>query len=357
MRLFSILLGMLFTANTTASVLLDAPLNEYQWFGSHNSYKRALPAILYNELAQLDRHAANQINYAHPSLQRQLDTGLRQLEIDVVNDPLGHQYQYAEMESRLHQVWLTEEERHTLAQPGFKVLHIPHVDVLSHCVTFQACLKQLVSWSDNHPNHFPIVVMINAKENQPSFITKPPPVAFTSDTYSALDDLIKKVMGHRLVSPDDIRGSHTTLRDAVVTGGWPSADSLKGKWLFLFDGNDSQRALYRKNHASLHGRSMFASYEPNSDEAAIFIRNNPIELSADITKLVRQGFMVRTRADANLSASPQAKAKQREAAINSGAQIISTDFYAQSPQAKKYGYQAEFADGTSLRRRHSNPLL
>lgn len=330
-----------------------ATLSDYQIIGSHNSYKRALPPLLFAQLQAEHPRLAQQINYHHPALADQLALGLRQLEIDVVNDPDGHQYDTPEMAQQLNEQWLTAGERQALAQPGFKVLHIPHVDVLSHCVMFKACLSQLKSWSDSHPGHFPVMVMLNAKENQPAFVSRPEPAPFTAQTYQALDAEIRAVMQGKLVTPDDIRGEFNRLSDAVRRAGWPDIDSLRGKFIFLFDANARQRNLYALGHPSLRGRSMFASYPPDSDEAAIMVRNEPAAQLAEIRQLIQQGFLVRTRADADFSKTPAQMQAQFEHAQRSGAQFISTDFYPRSPQSQQTGHTVRFDDGAFVR---ANPL-
>ena len=47
-----------------------------------------------------------------------------------------------------------------MAQPGFKTLHMPDVDFRSTCLTFAACLKSVRDWSATHPDHTPILIML-----------------------------------------------------------------------------------------------------------------------------------------------------------------------------------------------------
>jgi hypothetical protein len=329
------------------------PLDQYQWIGSHNSYKRALPDTAYQFLRLQSIHKANQLNYSHLSLDEQLSLGLRQLEIDVVNDPNGNQYQHVELASRFNEDWLSVHDAAQLAKPGFKVMHVPHVDVMTHCITLKACLKELTVWSDSHPEHFPIVIMMNAKETQPDFLKSKKPTPFDEAAFASLDEAIQNSLQDRLVSPDDIRGNAHSLQRVITNKGWPSVNDLRGKFIFLFDGNDSQRERYTQGQNNLKGRAMFASFEPGHPSAAIMIRNNPIEQQQDIRQLVESGYLVRTRADANLSASHEQKALQRDAAFRSGAQMISTDFYPQSPQAKRSNYSVHFEQGRLIR---TNPI-
>lgn len=343
-----ILTTMLITA-AALHTAVAAPLTDYQWIGSHNSYKKGLPESVYQFLAQRDQRAATQINYGHISIEKQLDAGLRQLEIDVVNDPAGDQYNNPELAGRLNEKWLTDDEKQQLARPGFKVLHIPHVDVQSHCLTLTGCLKKLRSWSEANPDHFPVVILMNAKENQPSFIHSPAPAPFSTQAYDALNDAIRAGLSDRLVTPDDVRDDFDSLREAVLERGWPEADSLRGKFIFVFDGNVDQNARFMENHAGLNERAMFASLPVDDDGAALMIINDPVAQHETIRQRVAEGFLIRTRADADFTASNEEKATQMQAAFTSGAQMISTDFYPGSPQAKRDGHAVSFADGALQR--------
>jgi hypothetical protein len=73
-----------------------------------------------------------------------------------------------------------------MRQPGFKVLHVPDVDVRASCLTFNACLGIVRDWSRVHPRHAPILILINAKDGRKppaaprcSPLTKPPSMLWT----------------------------------------------------------------------------------------------------------------------------------------------------------------------------------
>jgi hypothetical protein len=57
------------------------------------------------------------------------------------------------------------------------------------------------------------------------------------------------------------------------------------------------------------------------------IVNDPIAEGPRILQLVSDGFMVRTRADADTLEARQNDTRRRDAAFASGAQAISTDYY------------------------------
>ena len=72
---------------------------------------------------------------------------------------------------------------------------------------------------------------------------------------------------------------------------------------------------------------MFTSSPPGQPSAAFIKMNDPMgQNEALIREYVRQGYIVRTRADADLVEGIAGNTERCEAAFNSGAQYISTDF-------------------------------
>ena len=67
-------------------------MNDIQVIGSHNSFKARIPAAVMARLRAADPKLAEALDYYHLPLTRQLDAGVRQLEIDVFADPEGGRY-------------------------------------------------------------------------------------------------------------------------------------------------------------------------------------------------------------------------------------------------------------------------
>ena len=95
---------------------------------------------------------------------------------------------------------------------------------------------------------------------------------------------------------------------------------------------------------------MFVASEPGQPDAAVVVRDDPLAPNAGIAALadlVRRGYIVRTRADADTVEARQNKTARREAALTSGAQVVSTDY----PVAdKRFGpYIVRIPAGTPAR--------
>ncbi|KAF1017072.1 MAG: hypothetical protein GAK31_00331 [Stenotrophomonas maltophilia] len=317
-------------------------LNDMTVVGTHNSYKQAIPRA---ELAALSARDAGAValDYAFPSLTRQLEAGARQLEIDVLNDPDGGRY--ARPMTALGQGTTLSPTFHAaMAQPGFKTLHMPDVDFRSSCLRFVQCLQEIDTWSRAHPQHVPLLILLNAKTGAPSLPGGVRPLDFNAAAWDALDAEIRSVFGvDRLISPDSVRGSHATLREAVLAGGWPRLQQARGKVLFALDEDAAKVAQYSAGRPSLQGRAMFVNSDEHSPAAAYLTLNDPIAQAARIRAAVAQGFIVRTRADAETEEARRNDTRRRAAAFASGAQYISTDYL--WPDLRFSGYTVRLPAG------------
>ncbi len=318
-------------------------LDQVQLLGSHNSYKRYPSA---NEEAQIRTLAPqywDELDYGHPPLEAQFAIGIRQIEIDVAPDPQGGLY------AAPYQM-AAPATRQAMMAPGAKVLHFPQLDTESHCLTFRDCLAILRLWSDRHPDHLPVTVLVNAGDFPPITGSWLHDARFESADLDALDADIRAVLGEdRLIVPDRVRSDHSTLAGAVRAHGWPTLAAAKGRFLFVLDGAERHYALYRAGHPSLRGRAMFGYYDEQSPEAAIFNIQDPRGKEAHIAYLVRAGFLVRTRADADTKEARANDSTRLAAAIASGAQFVSSDYYDGVPNPHGYAYRTSLP-GDVLRR-------
>lgn len=76
---------------------------------------------------------------------------------------------------------------------------------------------------------------------------------------------------------------------------------------------------------------MFADAEPGTPEAAIGVVNDPVKDFDRIQQLVRSGYVVCTRSDANTREARSGDYARAKAAFASGAQFVSTDYYMPAP--------------------------
>lgn len=328
-------------------------LNQIQCIGSHNSYKQAIDPALMTMLKKLDSAQFNAIEYSHISLTEQLNLGLQNLEIDIYADAKGGKYARP-LGLSLAKGQQPYDLAGVMKEPGFKVFHIQEIDFRSNCLTFRQCLEELKRWSDAHPTHYPVFITMNAKDDtirRPGFAL---PEAFTAAVLNQLDSVLLTTMGRkRLLIPDDVRGRNKTLEAAVLAGNWPTMKAARGKFMFVLDEQGRKRDAYRAGHPSLEGRVLFTNADPGSPEAAFVILNNSIDDGRKIREYIRKGYLVRTRADSDTKQARTNDYRNFSAAQESGAQIITTDYYAKS-QFFPSTYIVRFPGGGYLR---ANPQV
>jgi hypothetical protein len=276
-------------------------INQIQFVGSHNSYKKAMSAANMQSLQARNPSAAEALDYNHIDLAAQLDLGVRKREIDVFYDPCS---------------------------PRFPVGHVQVIDMNTQCEDLQTCLLQARAWSDSNRHHVPIWISFNTKDQSISGL--PDPAPFTSQALVEMDGVIEQVLGVRLIRPAEVKGLQ-----------WPTVGSARGKFLLILDEQGDKRDAYWQDWQD---RPMFTNAPFGHPAAAVMIINDPIEQQAEIRRLVLAGYMVRTRADADTQEARNGSTARREAAFASGAQAISTDYYLPADHFGT-GYQVKLAAG------------
>ncbi|HJW42549.1 MAG TPA: phosphatidylinositol-specific phospholipase C1-like protein [Rhizomicrobium sp.] len=317
-------------------------MNDILTVGTHNSYKKAIPDKIMSLVRAFSPKAAAGLDYSHLPLAQQLDDGARAIELDVVYDPNGGLYARP-LGARMVGIDISGDYAATMAKPGFKVMHVQDIDFGAVCITFVACLQELKAWSAAHPDHVPILITLNAKDDEIPMPGSVTPIKFDTAAFDALDAEIRSVFGrNELVTPDQVQGDAPTLRDAVLTKGWPTLRATRGKFFFALDEEGAKIAAYIAGRKSLEGRVMFVNAPEDSPAAAYLTLNETTDIPR-ITADVRKGFIVRTRADADTVESRINDTTRRDKALASGAQYVSTDYM--RPDTRFSAYQARMPDG------------
>jgi hypothetical protein len=338
----------------------DLKINQIQVLGTHNSYEqpvdknvmayvtKALQPMMEKMFdnmsperkAEYMEYHPNKVPmnealaYNHPDLTTQLEAGLRSLEIDVFYDPTGNRFKNPAAYEVMRKQGVTELapfDTVGLGKPGFKVLHIADFDFRSHCPTLEGCLTELKTWSAAHPDHVPVFILLEIKQQGLPIFPNPTPVLpFDSLAMDALDAEIVRVMGrNKLITPDDIRGSYSTLEQAVLAQHYPTVEAARGKFIFLMLPaiDESMAKMYWSGRPSLEGRMMFVRSTPGTPRSAFLLLDNAIVRQEEIQQRVKQGYIVRTRSDIETYEAKVNDYTRAKAAFHSGAQVISTDFF------------------------------
>jgi hypothetical protein len=102
--------------------------------------------------------------------------------------------------------------------------------------------------------------------------------------------------------------------------------------LFALDNGGSVQSTYLTGHPSAQGRVLFPTGSPpGNPETAMIKYNDPIGDFDEIQAAVAAGYLVRTRADADPRQQNPNLFADRDQALASGAQFVSTDYPVPDP--------------------------
>ncbi len=258
--------------------------NHGQARGTHNSSHIAL------EFPAHPTHA-----YSHAPLNVQLEAqAVRQFELDIHRHVDGH----------------------------FEVFHLPLLDPLTVCQRFSACLDEMRVWSEANPAHFPVMVWIEPKDE---FDFAPPYEAIQPAHFEDFDAEIRAGLGDRIFTPDDLRGDHDTLPEAVAAG-WPPLHEMRGHFVFAMLDGGGHRDAYTEADPTLVGRPMFVhSDDPEDPFAAVFKINNAESEAERVGRLAARGFVITSNVD-SAEDDDENNARKRDASLAAGAHFLSSDF-------------------------------
>lgn len=300
------------SARYSADFSEDLPFNMVRMIATHNSYHRQPDPIRLFFMGLVKPDEPAKLKYTHQALPDQLDNGIRSFELDV-----------------------------RVKSGKFLISHVPLVDDLGPHPDFGRTLREIKRWSEANPGHSPLVLLLELKEDW--MFLQPGLKEFTGQDLTELDKVILDVFGRRtLFTPDDFRGDSGTMKTALTEKGWPRFGDLKNKVLMVLHTNDRIDPLYAAGDSSLSGKMMFTSSSADTlrDDAVFVIHNDP--QPEVIGPLLELGCIVRTRTDADLYYSEE----QRDQALLSHAQILSTDF---PPGHQNGAFPAlEFAPGKTI---------
>lgn len=293
---------------SSASLAADSnslpALNDIQVLGTHNSYH------IQSKFAFHPSH-----KYTHLSLSDQLEKrGMRAFELDV------------------HQ---------SVLSPDLSVYHIGLIDGKTSCAKFKDCLRELRAWSDLHPDHVPIFVWIEIKDDTGG-------TQFSN--FDQVDLEIQDVLGDRLIIPDHVRKGHESLQEAVQSEGWPTLSESRGRFMFMLD--QDERTSYRYLHGkSLEGRVMFPrASEATMDEPwAVVAKTAPGPFHDEV---MARNFLV---SDNVCSAGdlPNDCFARLEKARSAGTHLLMDDFEGGADAQKNAEYFVRFPDGLNI---NCNPV-
>jgi hypothetical protein len=313
-------------------------LNDIRFIASHNSYKKRPDPKVLGFLTKFKKRLGEdmdpkRMDYGHLTLTEQFtDYHVRGIELDVYYDPKGGKFRKRRLNFFIAGLKQRTKDS-VLRQPGFKLLHIADIDYETHYLTFTDALSEIKTWSDAHPDHTPLFINIEPKGDSPGdyssflrFIGFRKALKFDSCAYDALDEEIWSIFTDKqqVLRPADLKGTYTTIGERLRSERWPLLNQCLGKVIFIVDGDRGGR--YQAFLEKGEDRPMFVYSEPDSETTAFVKRNDPIGQEEAI-KALSELYIVRTRTDVETIQARNNDYRMFNSAIESQAQILSTDFY------------------------------
>lgn len=284
-------------------------LTDVQFIASHNSYATQPNALQNFVLGIVRPGEPEKLAYSHPPLWEQFDEGVRSIELDL----------------RVHR------------SGKLRLTHVPLLANGSVAPDFGLALDEIKRWSSSHSGHLPIIVLIEFKSDYRYL--DPTLAAWSAENLALVDEALADHLGPTLLRPTELTS-------------WPTVEQARDSVIVVMHPDQELAALYEQRpvdertmligQSGLMGQSDAVASETTT--AQFVVHNDPDPVA--IEQLIAAGVMVRTRADADLATDPAV----RDQALGSGAQIISTDFWAPHAQPAT-GYVVEFDDGTLVRQR------
>lgn len=304
-------------------------LNHLRILGSHNSY----------HVASRFRPRIGPHQYSHPTLEDQLNSGIRQLEIDI----------------------------HPTAD-GFLVFHLALLDDKATCKCLSECLSIIQQWSQSNPTHSPLTILFELKiapweDLRASF------TGVTCDLVEKMEAHVKALFNEsKIISPSEIRGNSASIRDALIAqvarekagvqeeegqGGWPTLEASRGRIMFGWL-DDVHKWGAKMKCAQAPERTLFlVQANPDNPWAALLSLPEPALQAAKAMDGIQKGMIVRTITD-NAKVKPMPE--RFETALRSGAQLVSTDFEQCEPENPRGESQSYEGSGTGIDGRYCERL-
>lgn len=257
------------------------------------------------------------------------------------NDVNAWGYSLAPLDVQLEQQGVRHFEldiHRDLEAGGFLVYHVGVLDERTTCVTLTDCLSTMKAWSEEHPGHHPILVHVEPKDALPADIE-----AYVKE----LDETITGVWSsHCIVTPDSVSVDGLSLSQALKERGWPTLGSVRGKILFTLLDRGPWREAYTRGEDNIDGRLFFAEGDPGAPYAAVTRVDDPVAGADEIVAALAANMLVRTRCDTDSVEALANDTTRRDAALASGAHMVSTDYPA---PVDGLDYWLEIPDGTPSR--------
>ena len=296
--------------------------NEVAYIATHNSYQlESVPSYqkVYRDLENVTFGliCGDAPRYCSDTLTEQFNVGIRSIELDIETVVDGDDV-------------------------SFVCTHSPLIDMTSSCYDFSLALEEIKMWSDANPNHLPITVIVEPKK---IFIPDKGMKFLNMDYAQVLDELIREVLGEKLLTPAEMMGDYPSLRAMREADGWLPLSDCAGRVVVLLHDTTVTKD-YISQDETIKSQAMFPMLrykDRDKDYASFLIVNKPKDIDKYSQELIfEKKLVIRTRVDSYGSYNEE----DRILTLESGAQILSTD-YPPKADMTEVEYVVDFDKGTA----------
>ncbi|MDR1410364.1 MAG: hypothetical protein LBJ12_08955 [Oscillospiraceae bacterium] len=275
--------------------------NQLRGIITHNSYKQQMPpvsSLIFNSLYRFGVGRKAEFEYTFQPLSDQLNSGVMGLELDV---------SYT-------------KEKDGLAR--FLFCHAPLIDMNSSAIDAAAAFREIALWSQAHPKHLPIVLLLEPKD-----ISIPPFKLYGMDDghLADFDRIVRENLGEALLMPAEMLGGYSDFAAMRKADGWLPLEKTLGKVIALLHPGHVTDAYFALD-GTLRTQAMFPALGRNeweNPQASFVLVNDPKEAYDNRAKLIEeQNLIVRSRLDSYPDYTPE----EYKLCMESGAQWMSSDY-------------------------------
>lgn len=277
-------------------------LNEIAVLGTHNSYQRLATketrfAMNLIDTITFKKFGLNTFDFEMDTLTEQLEMGVRNVEIDIET--------------------LDKDDKIEI-----KVTHNSLIDNASSAYDFTKALQEIKMWSDNNPEHIPVIIIVEPK----SFVIEINGMKkFSLEYAQELDKIVADTLGDSLLTPEDMLRDYSSFKEMRENDDWISLKEARGKILVLLHDCDVTES-YIALDETIRTQKMFPMlrYDDRNESYTSFILENDAFRANDrkSENIDESNLIVRTRADVY----PEYSDERYEVIETCGSQIITTDF-------------------------------
>ncbi len=192
--------------------------------------------------------------------------------------------------------------------------------------SLEDALKEVKGWAKTNPDHEVCFIHLDMKDT----CVSGDHVIFAQQ----IDRIIREYLTpEQLFTPEDCRQNKPSLRKAIEVNGWPTTDSLRGKFIFVMTGDDRDDLVAER-------RTVYCQSNKQSQVAFVDVDQRKLsDISKIITKYsdrmflnIKQGsnqwrqLVQKARQNQMIARIWKANTKEKwKEAVTSGAHLIATD--------------------------------